>query len=85
MELYLLTVIKESEFQPTDHMSWIYQSFDSALAQYSTEVDAAREAYNYGEKCEDEVATDNYRYYEIYNPHDAGRIVITIEKKILND
>lgn len=85
MELYLLTVIKESEFQPTDHMSWIYQSFDSALAHYSTEVDAAREAHGYIDRREDEVATEHYRYYEIYNEYDVERTVVTIEKKILND
>lgn len=85
MELYLLTVLKESEFEHTECDSRIYSTFDSALVRYDTEVDAAKEAYNYGEKCEDEVSTNTYRYYEIYNPHDAGRIVITIEKKILND
>ena len=85
MELYLLAVIKEFECDNPDYASWIYSSFESASTHYNAEVVAAKEAYNYGEKCENEVTTETYRYFEVYNPDHVGRITVILEQKKIND
>lgn len=85
MELYLLTVLKEYEFEQSDYDGWIYATLEAALAQYGIEVDNAREAYKCCDKHENEIATEHYRYYEICDQQCANRIVIVVEKKILND
>lgn len=85
MELYLMTVIKEFENDSPDCASWIYSSFESALTHYNTEVTAAKEVYNYGDKCENEITTDVYRYFEVFNPEHVGRTTIILEQKKIND
>lgn len=88
-EVYILNIVKESENECANSQVSVYSTMESALNAYSVAVDEARdEAYEnyYATREEQEIATDTYRFFRIYDDTDYESITIEVlTKEIIGD
>lgn len=88
-EVYILTVIEESTDEYAEVRNTLYRHIESALGAYNAAVDEARDHADehYGEVREcDEISTDTYRFFRIFDNADYDSITIEMRSiEIIGD
>jgi hypothetical protein len=82
-EVYVLTNITETAEAYPELEVYVYSDIVSALTGYGVLIDKARgtaEDFEHAEE-EDEVATDNYRWWQIKDSYGCGAITIELQAK----
>jgi hypothetical protein len=85
MEIYILTIIKETQELNAEVITTLYAKPEDAIEAYNKAFDEAQtEAKNYETGCEDhEIVTDTpYRWWSIYDEDGSyDRITIELDTK----